>query len=172
MRTEREQRSAVVARVLARRAERLAAVWRQVRFSEVMLSGRPWMNQLDGVVESFIHELGRTLAGEAGSTWSRTRGLLRLAPQRGRKALLDEFATLRRCLSDAVSMFGGHSGDHAAVEQSLQEAQDSALALLDAMEQPGMPAPQVRFGGLVIRLFEHAPQEQAQLAGDSRTLMH
>ena len=74
-----------VARVFTVRPDRLAAAWRRVR-----AASRPsrslGQNQLDGVVDAFIREIGHQLAGVEGSPWSRCRGVLRLSLARGLKS--------------------------------------------------------------------------------------
>ncbi len=84
--TERSKRSVGVARVFTQQPDRLAAAWRRVRClgaSQV----HPPNSLLDGLVESFIREVGHSLAGLESSPWSRTRAVLRLSPERGARGL-------------------------------------------------------------------------------------
>ena len=155
--TERARRGAGVARVFVGQPERLAAAWRRVRASEGRKGGAPVLNQLDNVVEPFIREVGKKLEGKEGSPWSRTRAVLRLAPGRGVRALHEEFAALRRCLVDAVEALGGGDAERAVVNQALDEAVDSAVALMERLGNPLAPRPRVPFAGLVVQLFEKTP---------------
>ncbi|HYO51937.1 hypothetical protein [Archangium sp.] len=151
---ERVLRRAGVARVFAGQPDRLAAAWRRVRFAEARKDGSPPRNQLDSVVEPFIREVGRSLEGKEGSPWSRTRAVLRLAPRRGVRALHEEFAALRHCLVDAVETLGGGDAERAMVNQALDEAVDSAVALMQRLANPLAARPRVPFAGLVVQLFE------------------
>ncbi|MFE8597626.1 hypothetical protein KYC5002_19160 [Archangium violaceum] len=146
-----------MARVFAGQPERLAAAWRRVRFAEARKDGGPPRNQLDSVVEPFIREVGRKLEGKEGSPWSRTRAVLRLEPGRGARALHEEFAALRRCLVDAVEALGGGDAERAVVNQALDEAVDSSVALMERLGNPLAPRPRVHFAGLVVQLFEKQP---------------
>jgi hypothetical protein len=137
--------------------ERLAAAWRRVRYAESKKDGSPLRNQLDGVVEPFIREVGRSIEGKEGSSpWSRTRAVLRLAPKRGVRALHEEFASLRRCLVDAVEALGGGDAERAVVNRAVDEAVDSAVALMERLANPLAPKPRVPFAGLVVQLFERS----------------
>jgi hypothetical protein len=98
--------------------------------------------------------VGFALSGRDGSPWTRSRGVLRISPQRGPHALFDEFAALRRCLNDAIDVLGGGQGERLLVNAALDEAVDSAVALCRRMEQPEAPAPKVPFGGLVVEVYE------------------
>ena len=151
---ERARRAAGVARVFSEQPERLAAAWRRVRFAEGRREGAPPRNQLDSVVEPFIREVGQSLAGQEGSPWSRTRAVLRLVPKRGTRALYEEFSALRRCLVDAVETLGGGDGERAVVNQAVDEAVDSAVALLERLAHPFAAKPRVPFGGVVVQLYD------------------
>ncbi|HYO71979.1 MAG TPA: hypothetical protein VEU33_38480 [Archangium sp.] len=146
-----------MARVFAGQPERLAAAWRRVRFAEARKDGGAPRNQLDSVVEPFIREVGNKLEGKEGSPWSRTRAVLRLAPKRGVRALHEEFAALRRCLVDAVEALGGGDAERAVVNQALDEAVDSSVALMERLGNQLAPWPRVHFAGLVVQLFEKQP---------------
>lgn len=171
---EHARREVGVARVFAGQPERLAAAWRRVRFAEARENGAPPRNQLDGVVEPFIREVGKRLEGEEGSPWSRTRAVLRLAPGRGVRALHEEFAALRRCLVDAVETLGGGEAERAVVNQALDEAVVSAVALMERLVNPLAPRPQVPFAGLVVRLFEKSPvaARERPSVSEERLAMH
>jgi hypothetical protein len=159
--------------VFAGQPERLAAAWRRVRFAEARKEGSPPRNQLDGVVEPFIREVGRSLEGKGGSPWSRTRAVLRLTPKRGVRALHEEFAALRRCLLDAVETLGGGDAERAVVNQALDEAEDSAVALMERLVNPIAPRPRVPFAGLVVQLFERPAAVREKVAtGDERMAVH
>ncbi|HEX8438529.1 hypothetical protein [Archangium sp.] len=153
---ERARRAAGVARVFEGQPERLAAAWRRVRYAETKKNGTPPRNQLDGVVEAFIREVGRNIEGKEGSPWSRTRAVLRLAPKRGVRALHEEFSSLRRCLVDAVEALGGGDAERAVVNRAVDEAVDSAVALLERLANPLAPKPRVPFAGVVVQLFERS----------------
>ncbi len=173
---ERARRGAGVARVFAGQPERLAAAWRRVRFAEARKGGGAPQNQLDSVVEPFIREVGKKLEGREGSPWSRTRAVLRLAPKRGVRELHEEFAALRRCLVDAVEALGGGDTERAVVNQALDEAVDSAVALMERLANPLAPRPRVPFAGLVVQLFEKAPvaarERPPVTAPEERLAMH
>ncbi len=170
--TERSKRSVGVARVFTQQPDRLAAAWRRVRCigaSQV----QPPNSLLDGLVESFIREVGHSLAGEESSPWSRTRAVLRLSPDRGARGLYDEFAVLRRCLVDAVEVLGGGDPERAVVNRALDEAVDSAVALQQRMVDEAAEGPRVPFGGLVVECFERPSEARAQpSAGQARAELH
>jgi hypothetical protein len=105
-------------------------------------------------VESFIREVGVSLSGEPTSPWSRTRAVLRLSPERGAKGLYEEFALLRRCMVDAVEVLGGGEPERSVVNRSLDEAVDSAVALLQRLGNATAEGPRVPFGGLVVEWFD------------------
>ena len=170
---ERARRGTGVARVFAEQPERLAAAWRRVRFAEGKKGGQAPRNQLDGVVETFIREVGRSMGGTEGSPWSRTRAVLRLAPMHGARALHEEFAALRRCLVDAVEALGGGDEERTVVNRALDEAVDSAVALMERQINPSAPRPRVPFAGLVVQFFERAPTAQVKhLPEEDRVAMH
>jgi hypothetical protein len=171
--TERSRRTAGVARVFTQQPERLAAAWRRVR---CMGNTKPYAPQslLDGLVEPFIREVGLNLAGEQSSAWSRTRAVLRLSAERGARGLYEEFALLRRCMVDAVEVLGGGDPERAMVNRSVDEAVDSAVALLQRMKDPSAEEPRVPFGGLVVEWFERSPgARQKQPASEAnRAALH
>jgi hypothetical protein len=153
--------------------ERLAAAWRRVRFAEAKKNGQVPRNQLDSVVAPFIREVGRSMEGKDGSPWSRTRAVLRLAPKRGVRALHEEFATLRQCLLDAIEALGGGEEERTVVNRALDEAVDSAVALMERLANPLAPRPRVPFAGLVVQFFERSSSARAKLAaGDDRVAVH
>ncbi|WP_434380505.1 hypothetical protein [Melittangium boletus] len=162
-----------MARVFAGQPERLAAAWRRARFAEARKEGAPPRNQLDSLVEPFIREIGRTLEGKEGSAWSRTRAVLRLSPQRGTRALNEEFAALRRCLLDAVETLGGGDSERAVVNNAVDEAAISSTDLLEHLSNRYAPKPRVPFAGLVVQSFEKAPavREQA-VTGELQAAAH
>jgi len=171
--TERARRVEGVARVFTGQPERLAAAWRRVRFAATRKEGSPPRNQLDSVVEPFIREVGRSLEGKEGSAWSRTRAVLRLTPKRGARALHEEFSALRRCLLDAVEALGGGDEELAMVNQALDEAVDSAVALMERLGNPLAPRPRVPFAGLVVQLFEKpVAAREKPAADDGRRAVH
>ncbi len=171
---ERARRGAGVARVFIGQPERLAAAWRRVRYAETkQAGGASTRNQLDGVVEAFIREVGRSLEGKEGSPWSRTRAVLRLTPQRGARVLHEEFSALRRCLVDAVETLGGGDAERAVVNQALDEAVDSAVALMERLANPLAPRPRVPFAGVVVQFFERSPAARAKpMPDEGRVAMH
>ncbi|WNG48512.1 hypothetical protein F0U60_33605 [Archangium minus] len=172
--TERARRGAGVARVFAGQPERLAAAWRRVRFAEARKDGTPPCNQLDSVVEPFVREIGRNLEGKDGSPWSRTRAVLRLAPRRGARALHEEFAALRRCLVDAVETLGGGDAERAVVNQAVDEAADSAVAMMERLGNPIAPRPRVPFAGLVVQFFDKSriAAREKPATGSTRVAVH
>jgi hypothetical protein len=154
---ERTKRTAGVARVFTQQPERLAAAWRRVR---CMGNKMPYAPQslLDGLVEPFIREVGMNLSGEQSSAWSRTRAVLRLSTERGARGLYEEFALLRRCMVDAVEVLGGGDAERAVVNRSVDEAVDSAVALLHRLKDASAEEPRVPFGGLVVEWIERGPE--------------
>ncbi|WP_224248690.1 hypothetical protein [Hyalangium gracile] len=171
--TERAKRAAGVARVFTHQPDRLAAAWRRVRCTGGNQLHPP-QSLLDGLVEPFIRELGLSLAGEKSSPWSRTRAVLRLSPDRGARGLYDEFAVLRRCLVDAVEVLGGGDPERAVINRSLDEAVDSAVALLQRLKDTGAEEPRVPFGGLVVEWFERPSEPRVQQPGteSARAALH
>jgi hypothetical protein len=161
-----------VARVFTQQPDRLAAAWRRVRCIGAP-QAHPPNSLLDGLVESFIREVGHSLAGVETSPWSRTRAVLRLSPERGARGLYDEFAVLRRCLVDAVEVLGGGDPERAVVNRALDEAVDSAVALQQRMVDSAAEGPRVPFGGLVVECFERASEARPQPgAGQARAELH
>lgn len=151
-----EKRSAglgAVVRVFTQQPNRVAAAWRRARF-QLAAKGTVPDNLLDDVVESFVREVGHALGGTPGCPWSRARGVLRISPVRGAHALYDEFAVLRRCLTDAVDVLGGGQAERALVNTAVDEAVDSAIATCRRMTDPRARPPEVPFGGLVVEIFE------------------
>ena len=171
--TEHAKRAAGVARVFTHQPGRLAAAWRRVR-----CTGSPRLHPpqslLDGLIEPFIREVGLSLSGEQSSPWSRTRAVLRLSPERGARGLYDEFAVLRRCLVDAVEVLGGGDSERAVINRCLDEAVDSAVALLQRMKDAGAEEPRVPFGGLVVEWFERPSEARPQQPGteSDRAALH
>ena len=171
--SEQARRRAGVARVFVGQPERLAAAWRRSRFAEARKEGAPPRNQLDSLVEPFIREIGRELEGKEGSAWNRTRAVLRLSPQRGTRALTEEFATLRRCLLDAVETLGGGDSERAVVNNAVDEAAISSTELLEHLGNPFAPKPRVPFAGLVVLSFEKpAPVREKSVTGDAQAAAH
>jgi len=164
------QGQGAVARVFSQQPNRVAAAWRRVRFSLASKGAMP-ENLLDDVVESFVRELGQALAGRPGSPWSRTKGVLRISHKRGAHALYDEFAALRRCLTDAVEVLGGGGMERALVNAAVDEAVDSAVATCRKLENPRASAPDVAFGGLVVEVFDR-PLPRATASHSAASPMH
>jgi hypothetical protein len=170
---ERGRKAAVLARFFRQQPDRIAALWRRTLLS-AQESDAPQMSQLDGLVEPFIREVGRSLEGEESSAWSRTRAVLRLSPERGARALYDEFAALRRCLVDAAEVLGGGDWEREQINRAVDEAVDSAVALLQRLRNPRADGPRVPFGGLVVEYFERPSQARRvpPEARDGRSAMH
>ena len=166
---ERARRLAVAgaARVFAQQPDRVAAAWRRVRYAEGRKGAVPH-NLLDDVVEPFICEVGRSLAGDESSAWGRTRAVLRLSRERGVRALYEEFAALRRCLVDALEVLGGTDAERTTINRAVDEAVDSAVAYFQRLADPGADAPRVSFGGLVVEFFER-PSPSRSKATEERT---
>ena len=170
--TERAKKSAGVARVFTQQPDRLAAAWRRVRCTGSSQI-HPTQSLLDGLVEPFIREVGLSLAGELTSPWARTRAVLRLSIERGAKGIYEEFAVLRRCMVDAVEVLGGGDPERAVVNRCLDEAVDSAVALLQRLKDAGVEEPRVPFGGLVVEWFERPSEVRAQQpATEQRAALH
>jgi hypothetical protein len=129
----------------------------------------PPQSLLDGLVEPFIREVGASLAGNETSPWSRTRAVLRLSPERGARALYEEFAVLRRCLVDAVEVLGGGDQERSVVNRCLDEAVDSAVALLQRLKDAAAEGPRVPFGGLVVEWFDRPSEVRLQPASGAES---
>ncbi len=169
---ERGSRAEGVARVFTLQPGRLAAAWRRVRcMGSSQLHPPPSL--LDGLVEPFIREVGLSLCGEETSAWSRTRAVLRLSPERGARGLYDEFALLRRCLVDAVEVLGGGDSERRVINRAVDEAVDSAVALLQRLVDVNAEGPRVPFGGLVVEWFERPAEARVQPGADlDRAALH
>lgn len=144
-----------VARVLVQQPDRVAAAWRRLRFSQGP-RGEVKQNLLDNVIEPFVREIGRMLEGTEGRPWSRTQSVLRLSADRGARGIFEEFAALRRCLQDTVEVLGGGIRERVGVNEAIDDAVDSAVALCQRLTDPSAPAPRVGFGGLVVEVYEPA----------------
>ena len=170
---ERARRMAAgAARVFSQQPDRVAAAWRRVRYAEGRKGEVPH-NLLDDVVEPFICEVGRGLSGAPGSAWARTRGVLRLSPERGVRALYDEFAALRRCLVDALEVLGGTDADRDVINRAVDEAVDSAVAYFQQLSDGRAEAPRVPFGGLVVEFFERPTPSRTRTAPERlRAALH
>lgn len=170
---ERGRKAAVLARFFRQQPDRIAALWRRMLLASNE-SEAPKTSQLDALVEPFIREVGRSLEGEESSPWSRTRAVLRLSPERGARALYDEFAALRRCLVDASEVLGGGDWEREQINRAVDEAVDCAVALLQRLRNPRAEGPRVPFGGLVVEYFER-PSRVRRLppeSRDGRSAMH
>jgi hypothetical protein len=169
---ERSKGAVGVARVFTQQPDRLAAAWRRVR----CIGGsklHPPQSLLDGLVEPFIREVGRTLDGESTSPWARTHAVLRLSQERGARGLYEEFALLRRCMVDAVEVLGGGDPERAVVNRAVDEAVDSAVALLQRLVDASAEGPRVPFGGLVVEWFDPPAGTRLQPAsGAERAELH
>jgi hypothetical protein len=170
--TERGKRAMGVARVFTQQPDRLAAAWRRVRcVGSSQL--HPPQSLLDGLVEPFIREVGFSLGGDETSPWTRTRAVLRLSPERGARGLYEEFALLRRCMVDAVEVLGGGDPERALVNRAVDEAVDSAVALLQRLVDASAEGPRVPFGGLVVEWFDRPTGARAQPGtGADRAELH
>ncbi len=147
------------ARVFSAQPDRVAAAWRRLRYAEGKKGEVP-NNLLDNMVEQFVSEVGRSLAGARGSAWTRTQGVLRVSVDRGARGLYEEFSALRRCMVDALDVLGAGAEERAVVNQALDEATQSAVALAQRFTDPDADAPEVPFGGLVVEYFERAQAQQ------------
>lgn len=144
-----------MARVFERDPDRVASAWRRLRYAEGAKEEVPG-NILDDLAESFVRELGATMCGAQGTAWGRTRGVLRLSPERGLRTLLEELAALRRCLLDAADALGGGTQDRAAIYVAVEEATNSAAALYAQLMDPLAPHAIAPAGVIVIEHFERA----------------
>jgi len=154
-----------IADVLMLRPDRIASSWRRLCWSHRQFKSD--VHLLDGVVESFIRELGRRMNGASGSAWGRTTGVLRLSRQRGERALALEFHLLQRCLLDALHVLGGTEQEQEQIRQAILEGAESALTTLAVLENRLKSSPRVPFNGLVVELYEKletTAQDEAQRA--------
>ncbi|MFY1824585.1 hypothetical protein ACN47A_01600 [Myxococcus fulvus] len=173
--SERGRKAAGLARFFRHQPDRIAALWRRMRMTAHDSDGSQTpLNQLDGLVEPFVQELGVTLEGDDTSPWSRTKAVLRLSPERGARALHEEFSALRRCLVDAAEVMGGGDWEKERINRAVDEAVDSAVALLQRLRDSRVEGPRVPFGGLVVEYFERPSRVRHVPPGsrDGRTAMH
>ncbi len=145
----------VVARVLMHQPDRVSAAWRRLRYAQGRKGDLP-CNLLDTLVEPFVREIGKRIAGGDQSPWTRTQGVLRVSPERGVRALYEEFSALRRCLQDTVEVLGGGPRERSIVNSAIDEAVDSAIAIARQFEDPHAAGPMLPFGGLVVEFYEQA----------------
>jgi hypothetical protein len=148
-------------RVFRERPDRVAAAWRRLRSAQLPVGETP-QYLLNDVVEPFIREVGASLSGAPGSPWSRTRGVLRISPSRGAPELYDEFSALRRCLLVSLEALGATDDERVRVEEAVDEATHSAVAIQSQLEKqvPAAPPP-LPFGGVVLEVFEQNPPRAA-----------
>lgn len=150
-----------VARVFLHQPDRIAAAWRRLRHAQT--HGRQTsLHLIDALVEPFVREVGMALLGTPGSPWARTRGLLRISPERGARGLYDEFAALRRCMTDALETLGGGTEERRVIASALDEAVDSAVAICQRLQDPRAEAPLIDFGGVVLEIYEAAEAVKAR----------
>lgn len=157
-----------VARIFLQQPERIAAAWRRLRRSQTR--GGQGTQLIDGLVEPFIREVGQSLLGAPGSPWSRTRGLLRISPGRGPRGLYEEFAALRRCMTDALEVLGGGQEERRILSSALDDAVDSAVALCQLLQDPAAEPPLFPFGGAVVELYEPGALPQRTSAPEALAL--
>ncbi len=151
-------------RMFSEQPERIAAAWRRERYTEGGRQGAP-DNLLDGCIEAFVRQVGHTLLGQRGPTWSRTGGVLRLSTTRGTRALYEEFGAVRRCLLDALHVLDAPAAEQHAVILAVDEAVDSAIAMCRRLRDPNAAAPRIPFGGLMVEMIEAAPRPQVRSDG-------
>ncbi len=149
-----------VGRMFLEQTERLAAAWRRERYVEGE-RGLQRENLFDGVVESFVRQLGFALLGENPRPWATTRGVLRLSVTRGEQGVLEEISTLKRCLFDAMAVVCATREEYALVENALADAAVFALAHLRRLNDPDAPGCTIPFRGLVVELVEPVLRAQA-----------
>jgi hypothetical protein len=135
----------------------LTAKWRKLYFEgDRLMTVLP---QLDGVMELFIMELGRslqTLSDMPVSAWSRTSGVLKLSHSRGAEGLRREFDLLRAVLEQATEQVQANRAQQRRLLVMLDAAQAQALALMgqrmNSEEFFGATNAVVRFSGLVVEI--------------------
>jgi hypothetical protein len=144
-----------VGRVFERDPERIASAWRRLRYAEGAQGTVP-EGVFDDIVESFVRELGAVLCGAQGTAWTRTRGVLRLSPERGLRTFDEELSALRRCLLDAVDALGGAPTDRVVIGAAIEEAMSSATALYLQMVDPLAARAAAPASIIVVEHFERA----------------
>lgn len=142
-----------VGRLLVEKPDRVAIAWRKVASA----AGIPARTMLDEVVVPFVREIGRSLQGEPGSAWSRTRAVLRLDPARGPDGLFAELAALKRCLEDVLDVLKADTRDQALVARALHDAASSCLELFTRLDRPERVREASSFGGIVVEQFASSP---------------
>jgi hypothetical protein len=147
--------------------ERVVAAWRRLRFEHRKVTN----HLLEGLVENLVREIGLDLAGQPGSPWRRCRGVLRLSPARGPRALYEEFAALRHCLLEMISDLGGTEPQRQRVLRAINESVDGAIAHYERLVHPrDAPPPLNPFGGVILELFENEriqPRPATPVEGES-----
>jgi hypothetical protein len=135
--------------LFAREPERLAAAWRRERAATEGGDRSP-NNLLEGVIESFVRQIGLGLSGIDGSPWGRTMGVLRVSAHCSSEKICDEFGALSRCLLDALGAMAAPSHESARVIRYIVEAAESMVTLHRRHFDHLGPEPAVPFPGLVV----------------------
>jgi hypothetical protein len=145
------RRLATCAGSIARQFERTATTWPLP--ADRKGRRRVWHTPaLAGVVEPLLRRLGEELARPAPDPavpWAACKGLLRLAPDRGIRALEDEVALLRELVRDVLPREAAVRG---ASDRALEIVRRGALAELSKL-QGACSGPVPRFGGVVLVTF-------------------
>jgi hypothetical protein len=138
-------------------AENAATVWRRLYYrgdAERIAQ----LGLLDAVVEPLVFEIGRALESSGpvpSDAWSRTHGLLRLSSGRGEHALDEEFDLLAGVLDGMADQIHARAEERRTMLRGVEAARELAHAELRHLQ--GGPAPRVRFGGVVVEVFEAGP---------------
>jgi len=145
----------LAARLLLQRPERVAEAWQCARYAEEgdgapehMLGG-----VLEGVVVSFIREIGAQLAGTPGSAWERASGVLKLCEREGTGPIYRELATLRRVLDSALDALKATLEERLMANGAIDDALTSAVLAYEHLRHPERPAANLHFGGVVVERF-------------------
>ncbi len=143
----------VVARLFSDRPERLLAAWRRVRAARPR-EEQPVSSLIDGLVEPFLREIGRSLAGARGHPWTRCQAMLRVSGSGAVGRYGEEFSALLQCSTEAIRVLGGQKYHVQQVSGWIRDAAESATCIALRTLGQAAPPPRVPFGGLVVQVFD------------------
>ena len=91
----------------------------------------------------------------------------------GKSSLLALVAGARAVQQGTVEVLGGGDSERAVVNRSVDEAVDSAVALLHRLKDVTAEGPRVPFGGLVVEWYERSSEVRAQPGAEpARAAVH
>ena len=152
------------AQLLLQRPERVAEAWQSARCVEE--GGEPQERILEGVIVSFLREIGAQLAGARGSPWERTTGVLKLCAKEGTAPIYSELGTLRYVIDSALDVLKASLGERMIADGAIDEALASAVLAHQQLRHPERPAQDLHFGGVVVERFRPFAWRRAQEESD------